>query len=687
MSDYEKLTVVKLREELVKRRLPKTGLKAALVQRLVEADGQFHDTGAKENSEIEESTKDGTEPAPSATAIDSRADTQPETSEDADSAVPLPSKQSDTETIHSGLLNNDGVLAAESRTTTNGVARPESRADEAVTKASEVASVISKTSYLEATAQLDGVSDPKDDNAGEMDTQEIPPAAIPSEIQQPIIDRPSINSTETSLREGESSEDTRKRKRRSLTPPPSSAEVAQKKAKAGDGRPYVKLPEDTSMGEATPSIANGPETNQSGPLQKSGDEGSIVGIAENVAPPGDSRLNHESLPEAEVSGARPLQQKISKDPDKPVAESQDHPSPKAADAAAPEKTAQPLKVSLNSPSKPAPSDTRFKNLISPTSKRDSPPSRQAVKVDTEDRTVSPALHPATSALYIREFMRPLHVGNLKEHLIALATPPNDSPDPEIIAEFFLDSIRTHCLIKFVNVAAASRVRTQLHDRVWPDEKNRKALWVDFVPEEKLQKWFEVEEHSSGRGQAAKRWEVVYENEEDGVKAYLQEVGSNSGGLRLTQAPLARAESGMGVLGAPSGPRVKERARPGSHPGPQPDSGKGFKALDDLFKSTTAKPKLYYLPVPERTVNRRLDILSEGRGGGRSNEMRRYTFEEGVLVDRGPEFGSRGRGGYGGRGGGSHGGYSGRGGGTRGDYRVDRGDYRGDFRGEYRRDRR
>ncbi|KAL9007760.1 MAG: hypothetical protein Q9173_007039 [Seirophora scorigena] len=40
MTDYDKLTVVKLREELTKRDLPKTGLKAALIQRLVEADAQ-----------------------------------------------------------------------------------------------------------------------------------------------------------------------------------------------------------------------------------------------------------------------------------------------------------------------------------------------------------------------------------------------------------------------------------------------------------------------------------------------------------------------------------------------------------------------------------------------------------------------------------------------------------------------
>ena len=41
MPNYEKLTVVELRNELVTRGLPKTGLKAALVQRLIEAVAPF----------------------------------------------------------------------------------------------------------------------------------------------------------------------------------------------------------------------------------------------------------------------------------------------------------------------------------------------------------------------------------------------------------------------------------------------------------------------------------------------------------------------------------------------------------------------------------------------------------------------------------------------------------------------
>lgn len=334
----------------------------------------------------------------------------------------------------------------------------------------------------------------------------------------------------------------------------------------------------------------------------------------------------------------------------------------------------PIQVkSVESPMKPSPSDTRFKSLFTAPTNLE-PASSQSRYPDTEDRIVCPALHPATSALYVRELMRPLKVETLKDHLIALATPPDTDVRPDVMTGFFLDSIRTHCLVGFENISAASRVRSGLHDRVWPNERDRRQLWVDFVPEEKLKKWIDVEQTAgSGRGQPLKRWEVVYEDEEDGIKAYLQEVGSNSGGLRAAKPP--RGDAGQGVqVAPPTGPR-NSRSEPRSSQ-QRVDSGKGFRALDDLFTSTVAKPKLYYLPVSKAEAERRLAKLAAGRGGGRSEEMRRFSFEEGCIVDNGPEFG---RGGYG-RGGGYSGSYRGRGRGYRGD--ASRGDSWRDRRSGY-----
>ncbi len=478
---------------------------------------------------------------------------------------------------------------------------------------------------------------------------------------------------EDSLNGEEALEDMKKRKRRSTTPLPSSASVA-KKARLEDAMPHVQLPEDTSMEEVDaipePSAPAKEPPQAQQPTQT--EDVVVTDAPEHQKTEVDGRTPPTEIPAedvpADIAAAETLKE-ASQEPEK-------EPSRQAPESTEP---TGPSTAPQESPAKRSPSDARFKNILPPLTRRDTSP---APTTDPLDRTVTPALHPATTALYIRNILRPLHVDNLRDHLLSLATSSSTSPDPTTIATFHHDSIRTHCLVRFSSVAAASRVRTGLHDRIWPDEKNRKPLWVDFVPEEKLEKWIEVENEGDKGGRAAagrKRWEVIYENENDGVKAYLQEVGSNTGGPRGgAHAPLPRpsVETGVGVKGAPSGPRVRDLNpdRPQQQRPPM-DKARGFQALDDLFRSTAAKPKLYYLPVPRRTADKRLDMLAEGRGGGRGGEeMRRYTFEEGLLVDRGPEFGMRGRGG---------GGYRGRGG-RGGGYR---GNDRGEYRGDYRRDRR
>lgn len=559
-------------------------------------------------------------------------------------------------------------------------------------------------------AQLDGARKDGFDNVSQAETADVPAqteaahedalAVTPSsgtiqaesEIEATTITNPDpakpsqdameiTVSRQDSLNGEEALEDLKKRKRRSTTPTLSSESV-QKKAKLEDARPHVKLPEDASMEDVdAPPKPNAPAEDPSQAQEPSEPENVVVEDApaiKEVKPNGESRVPETPAEnEATTEDAAQVVDDLPKEPNK-------GPRPQTPEPEAPTPVVEISTAPAESPAKRSPSDARFKNILPPPSQRATSPPPTTGPLD---RTVTPALHPATTALYIRNILRPLHIENLRDHLLSLATASSTSPDPDTITTFHLDSIRTHALVRFSSVAAASRVRTGLHDRVWPDEKNRKPLWVDFVPEEKLEKWIEVEnDASSGGGRGArgsKRWEVVYEDKEDGVKAYLQEVGSSSGGVnRNAQPPPSRPTEGggAGVRGAPSGPRVRDtreqQLKSGPPPLPQTDKGRGFQALDDLFRSTTAKPKLYYLPVPKRTADKRLDMLAEGRGGGRGgDEMRRYTFEEGALVDRGPEFGMRGRGG---------GGYRGRGGGSRGDYR---GDHRGGDRGDYRRDRR
>ena len=638
MVDYSKLKVTELKDELKKRGLPLTGLKVVLVARLNDADAKAQQIQTPEGPpQLRDAAKDA-EPVKEAAPIHAPVESKNEDAVPALTVAPSELNLKDAETKQDTA---NGVEAVANEIPLEQAIEEVDEVEHAKEDEAMLAEISKKLPTeepsIEPPADIPMVGENLDNNAAptiedkaasqtQNDSIIPPPVASTSEAVLTPIDTPPL-SDQSSLNKEEVLEDTRKRKRRSQSPP-LVVETAQKRAKAEDGSPRVKLPEDLETGSG---VKGEMETH---------DEDAKVDM--NTAESALDVRSHSKRGSLEDTGIQ-----------------------------ADRREATPPPMTSESSTKLSPSDTRFKNLFSAPLKREASPPSQPAHEDTEDRVVTPAVHAATAALYIRNFMRPLQPGSLKDHLASLATPANSSPKPDMVTNFYLDPIRTHCLAEFTSIVAASRVRSALHSRVWPDERTRKPLWVDFVPEEKVKQWIEVQQSaSSGRGQAAKRWEVVYEDEEGGIKAYLQEAGTVP---RAAVAPLTRTEPGRGVAGAPSGPRASEADHHVRRPeaAPRADGGKGFKALDDLFQSTAAKPKLYFLPVAEEVANRRLSKLAAGRGGGRGEEMRRFTFEDELIVDKGPEFGAGFRGGYRGRGGGYSGGQATRGGGWRGDSWRDR----------------
>ncbi|KAH7261343.1 uncharacterized protein BKA55DRAFT_536343 [Fusarium redolens] len=267
-----------------------------------------------------------------------------------------------------------------------------------------------------------------------------------------------------------------------------------------------------------------------------------------------------------------------------------------------------------------------------------------------ERDVAPAVHPATSALYIKNFMRPLRPQDVKAHLVTLAARSRDATDDDdgIVTEFFLDQIRTHGFVIFRNTAAASRVRTALHDSVWPNESNRKALWVDFVPPEKVRDWIDTEQASSGpRGRSGVRWEIVYEDGPGGdVEAHLEEASASTSRTMPQLNARPPPSSTMATNSIPLGPRaLREPAiptgprpvRPGTGPGPRPPPINPGGA----FKRTNTRPVINYQPVSEDLARRRIDNMrsyyTKDRDRDVGREINRYSFENGTtFVDRGKE---------------------------------------------------
>ncbi|RHZ44551.1 SAP domain protein [Aspergillus thermomutatus] len=624
MTDYWTWKVTDLKAELKRRGIPQTGLrvKQNFIDRLLEEDAKQEGEGA--NGEL-------TSPQDAPDANEQLTTEQPVQEPDADISQPEEPKPQVTapeseepkedkeekrtpekvEQVEEPIVQTEQPKpeppAEGSATDTEAKEQPEVSSKESQHDQVADAGIgggSSAPSLAQAQPEAEHPAEPVEQAPGSAETVQPTPAGPDSkelpDSAEKTATQPSAATTglSTPLPVDEMIEDTRKRKRRSQTPIPTPEAVASKRVKALEESPRVLLPEDRDIMD----VEDSSEKKAAAAAAVPGENEHVhnQNAAEGNAPITDATRRASISDDVRTKGTAPIKQ-----------------------------------------------DARFKDLFAPADREQirapSPPADTAM----EDVEVEPALHVATAALYIDGLMRPLQPTALKNHLVSIATAPGSSPDPGVIVDFYLDPIKTHSFVTFTNISAASRARTALHGVVWPNESNRKTLFVDFIPERKLQQWVAKEEESRRRGGPPPRWEVRYDRTDDGVEAVLQEVDPKGAASR--QAP-GRASTDFSRP-PPLGPRAsignKDR-RPSGPPPPElrPRPGQGFKPLDDLFESTTTKPKLYYRRVPREVADRRLDrfddLLRKGsfpRRGG--DETRRITFEDGdFFVDNGPEFGSR-----------------------------------------------
>lgn len=288
----------------------------------------------------------------------------------------------------------------------------------------------------------------------------------------------------------------------------------------------------------------------------------------------------------------------------------------------------------------------------------------------EDRKIDAALHPATAALYISQLIRPISVPALEDHLASLALPASPGKDP--IKELHVDAIRTHALVLFSSIDAATLVRDNLHNTVWPAEPARKPLSVDFIPEDTCAEFIAKERDPANDRNT--RWQVEYRTSAHGTTVEL--VDTSHSAARPRTLPDQKSEeadaapprddtrdreNAVRSLSSAKATKQSVNAPPApSLPNPQ------LRNLDECFRSTTAKPKLYWLPVSDESAGTRLSALRDATSAGWNarrdfekfgntlagsglDQLRRYTFEDGRVVDGGAEWSGSagGRGGFGG----------------------------------------
>ncbi|KAL4925384.1 SAP domain protein [Aspergillus undulatus] len=607
MADYSSWKVTDLKAELKRRGIPQTGLrvKQQIIDRLVEEDSKGEAEGAETSTtpadpQPEEEAQAAASETPSATE---KADNNAPTQDAAPDAAT--DRQSEHEVAVEKPVEETGKVPSQSDSLTAPPTAP-SQTKEPEKEAQETHDQEVKGVEGARISEDEAVTKPVEQAPGDAAMAE--PKAIPDDAQPPAITEVTAPSAPTSGLNTETStplpadeviEDVRKRKRRSQSPAPSLEEIARKKAKAlGDTAPPT-LPENKKDIASVQSSGGAPKPDRS--------------TTEQEAP---QRAADEKLPTDESAHRDETEAR------KGSAQKQ---------------------------------DVRFKGLFSSTGREQPRASPPPVDTEMEDVSVEPALHAATAALYIDGLMRPLQPAALKNHLLSVASPPGQSPSSDLVVDFYLDTIKTHCFIRFIDVSTASRARNALHGTVWPNEKNRKSLFVDFIPEDKVKDWIQREEDARGGRGPPPRWEVKYDRRGEKIEAVLEQVDLKNSG---THAPRGPAPQDF-THPPPRGPRAemqpKDRRPSGAQTHRSSQSGQGFKPLDELFKSTTAKPKLYYLPVSREIADKRLDrfddLLRKGsfpRRGG--DETRKFSFEdEDQFIDVGPEFAGRGRGGFRGRG--------------------------------------
>lgn len=175
----------------------------------------------------------------------------------------------------------------------------------------------------------------------------------------------------------------------------------------------------------------------------------------------------------------------------------------------------------------------------------------------------------SKALHIGNFVRPFTENAAKQMLSEFGT----------IVDFFMPNIKTHCIVIYDSEASSAVAYKGTDGVEWP--KGGRQLQPSYVEEEEAQAAID-----KGLGRPPKPRPAVEPDPVPTPAVDVPVVANDSGALTSEPPP---GKGGSNLARSRSGP-----SRPASPP-------PAVLTLDDLFRKTEARPKIYYLPLSDHQV--------------------------------------------------------------------------------------
>ncbi|BHF83103.1 hypothetical protein SprV_0802624500 [Sparganum proliferum] len=235
-------------------------------------------------------------------------------------------------------------------------------------------------------------------------------------------------------------------------------------------------------------------------------------------------------------------------------------------------------------------------------------------------------HPPTELVYIRFLMRPFTPGQLSKMI--------ESQFGKV-CELWLDKIKSSAVVRMENQEAAKSCREGIDGCRWPSI-NPRILRCDFASEALLA-W--LKEHGdSGDRNPPRHLLIGAPPPAEKVDSHAPADKSHSSQRKRTSSTSGEKSSSRTLAGAHTERRRKhtEGTSPAKVDGTTaPKSEEPSKALDDLFKKTTAAPSIYWLPLSDEEAaaqtkrrleryiaeNTRRTVSSRRNQGGDTREAR------------------------------------------------------------------